>query len=152
MSENFTKTSTKQRWYNSSRSSTLESFWSMPHTQIVPPLLRSVTNKIVLCWCTNNYMFQNLPVANSPGDHSNWILHSPCVLSPGLFLFIVLLFSFLEPLSRVTTYGKSVTSRWSRQNIYMFGFWWSLNQGRQTQQTKNMRDTNTKLDDSMNLS
>ena len=138
MSENFTKTSTKQRWYNSSRSSTLESFWSMPHTQIVPLLLRSVRNKTVLCWCTNNYMFQNLPVSNSPGDHSNRILHSPCVLSPGLFLFfIVLLFGFLQPLSRVTTnYGKSVTSRWSRQNIDMFGFWWSLNQGRQTQQTK----------------
>jgi hypothetical protein len=69
-------------------------------------------------------MFQNLPVANSPGDHSNWILHSPCVVYPGLFLFfIILLFSFLEPLSRVTTnYGKSVTAR-AQQNIDMFGFW-----------------------------
>lgn len=38
-----------------------------------------VRDKIVLCWCTNNYRLQNLLVANSLGDHSNRIRHSQCM-------------------------------------------------------------------------
>jgi hypothetical protein len=51
--------------------------------------------KLCCLWCTNNYIFQNLPVANSQEAASDRAPHSP-----GLFLFfIVLLFSLLEPLS-----------------------------------------------------
>jgi hypothetical protein len=51
-------------------------------------------------------MFQNLPVANSQGDHSNPMhcihhMQNNYVLSPESFLFFVFLFSFLEPLSMI---------------------------------------------------
>jgi hypothetical protein len=123
--------------------------------------------KLCCLWCTNNYIFQNLPVANSQEAASDRAPHSP-----GLFLFfIVLLFSLLEPLSNKLGENQLIIGDRDKTLTFWILVNYSMNQGKHKPPTdrnmcanslnqgkhkpptdRNMCATNTKSDDSMNMS